>query len=408
MNKLPLTDYERLELKYIALKNRYELQKHIINSNLYRKFFANVLNLSRKFKKIKLKDIMPIVIKNNTKPKIALIVDKEDWAFANIAKQITKYLSEYYEFIIIPTEIVEKVQDVLLMVQDCDLVHFFWRGFLYEAIDKYNLVNDAGMMGLDYNQFLKEYLYNLNISTCVYDHMYLDEENLIETKELTDLCPNYYVSSGILNKIYNELPINNKPICVITDGVELERFKPKKLERFDNVGERTIKIGWVGNSRWGEHDEKLKETKGVNTILKPAINELIDEGYNIEMYLADKNERMISHEDMPDYYNDIDIYICTSKTEGTPNPILEAMACGIPIISTDVGVVNELFGKLQKEYILKERTEECLKDTLKNIIKNPEIIKELSKENLNSIKDWTWSKKCEDFKKYFDLCLKER
>ncbi len=31
---------------------------------------------------------------------------------------------------------------------------------------------------------------------------------------------------------------------------------------------------------------------------------------------------MIAHEDMPEYYNDIDIYVCASRTEGTPNTVL--------------------------------------------------------------------------------------
>ena len=57
---------------------------------------------------------------------------------------------------------------------------------------------------------------------------------------------------------------------------------------------------------------------------------------------------MIAHEDMPEYYNGIDIYVCTSRTEGTPNTVLEAMACGVPVISTDVGIVPEVFGEKQK------------------------------------------------------------
>ncbi|WZB73295.1 glycosyltransferase family 4 protein [Achromobacter xylosoxidans] len=42
---------------------------------------------------------------------------------------------------------------------------------------------------------------------------------------------------------------------------------------------------------------------------------------------------------MPAYYNSLDLYVCPSAIEGTPNPVLEAMACGVPVISTDVGIV---------------------------------------------------------------------
>ena len=106
-------------------------------------------------------------------------------------------------------------------------------------------------------------------------------------------------------------------------------FKPENLERFENVQGRTIRIGWVGNSKW-----QVRDLKGINTVIKPAIDQLIGEGYNVELVTSDRNERMIPHEKMPGYYNQIDLYVCASLCEGTPNPVLEAMACGVPVIST--------------------------------------------------------------------------
>ena len=45
------------------------------------------------------------------------------------------------------------------------------------------------------------------------------------------------------------------------------------------------------------------------------------------------------------------------------------MACGVPVISTNVGIINDLFGKKQKEYILKERTVKDLKEKIINFDK---------------------------------------
>ena len=63
--------------------------------------------------------------------------------------------------------------------------------------------------------------------------------------------------------------------------------------------------------------------------MKPVVEELQSEGYPIELKLCDSNEKMIPHHEMPDWYASIDLYICMSKIEGTPNPILECMACGL-------------------------------------------------------------------------------
>lgn len=116
---------------------------------------------------------------------------------------------------------------------------------------------------------------------------------------------------------------------------------------------------------------------------------------------------MIPHEKMPEYYNSIDVYICASKTEGTPAPVLEAMACGIPIISTDVGIVPEAFGEKQKEFIMEERTKECLKSKMKKLIENKEYFEELSKENLEQIKKWDWKIISLQYKEFFDENLKD-
>ena len=129
-------------------------------------------------------------------------------------------------------------------------------------------------------------------------------------------------------------------------------------------------------------------------------------GYAIEEKFADRNNKMIPHNEMPNYYNSIDLYICTSKTEGTPNPVLESMACGVPVISTDVGIVPEAFGEKQKKFILEERTKQCLKENIIKIINNKSILAELSKENLEQIKKWDWEEMSKKFKNFFDENLK--
>ncbi len=52
-------------------------------------------------------------------------------------------------------------------------------------------------------------------------------------------------------------------------------------------------------------------------------------------------------DDIQDYLNIFDGFLLTSKIEGTPISIIEAMSCGIPVFSTDVGEIRSNFGHLK-------------------------------------------------------------
>lgn len=90
------------------------------------------------------------------------------------------------------------------------------------------------------------------------------------------------------------------------------------------------------------------------------------------------------------FFAGIDCYVCASKIEGTPAPILESMACGVPFISTCVGIVPEAAGELQSRFILKERSKDALKEKIIELLEHPELLPQLSQENLASIRNWEW------------------
>lgn len=340
-----------------------------------------------------------IEIKKN-KPKIALIVDVKNWCFWNIAEIVKENLKGFYDFEIIPLSIIEdNIVRLLFYAKKFDLVHFFWRGHLTYINEYHPRVIELGMK---YEEFYKTYVESLNITTAIYDHLYLD--NIEVTNQILEKCKNYTVSSKKLFKIYNENQyIIKKPEMMVTDGVDLSIFKPRNLERFKE--KRALVIGWVGNSEWASEKEDFK---GFNTILKPAIKELLEENCEIKTLFADRKEGMIPHDEMPKYYSKIDVLVCVSKIEGTPNPVLEAMACGVPIISTDVGIVNDAFGKKQKEFILPERNKENLKKTIKKLVNNKKALTELSNENLVQIQKWDWKIITKKFKNFFDNNLNNK
>jgi len=55
-------------------------------------------------------------------------------------------------------------------------------------------------------------------------------------------------------------------------------------------------------------------------------------------------------------YPAMDVFLCTSREEGGPCTILEAMACEVPVITTDVGHVPEVVTDGETGFIARERT----------------------------------------------------
>lgn len=334
--------------------------------------------------------------KRMEKKKIALIIDTEGWAFDNIARQIKKNLTQY-EIDIIPGRLFEgNMLRLFLFCEEYDLIHFLWRGYL-SLINTKEMENYASYLGMNLEEFKKKYIHSKKVTFSVCDHLYLKVEEEWRTEEIFQFANSYMVTSKKLFEIYNQF--SKKPDMIIHDGVDLASYHPLHLERFEKLDKVTV--GWVGNSKFKDSDGD-EDMKGVEKIIKPAISELKEEGYPLELNLADRNIKMIPQEEMPDFYNSIDLYICASKTEGTPLTVLEAMAMGIPVISTDVGLVAEVLGEKGKKYILEERTKECLKEKIRQLMNHKEEFKEISQENRLQVKGNDWKNICSQYQKFFE------
>lgn len=86
---------------------------------------------------------------------------------------------------------------------------------------------------------------------------------------------------------------------------------------------------------------RFSERKGVNRLIQAAKHhkdvKLVLIGYGGELDESDQIlvAKRVAHEDVVNYLNASDIYCLPTQAEGCCNSIVEAMACGLPIISSD-------------------------------------------------------------------------
>ena len=84
--------------------------------------------------------------------------------------------------------------------------------------------------------------------------------------------------------------------------------------------------------------------------------------------------------------------VCPSYAEGMPYVIMEAMACGLAIIATDVGAVSLLVNK-ENGWIIDQPDENEIFKALSDAIKiKKEVLEQKKSNSSNKIKNFTFEK----------------
>jgi glycosyltransferase involved in cell wall biosynthesis len=76
-----------------------------------------------------------------------------------------------------------------------------------------------------------------------------------------------------------------------------------------------------------------------------------------------------AHEKIPEIINCADTLVLCSKFEGMPTVVLEALACGVPVVSTDVGGVNKVVMDGKTGQLIKEANNKSVKKAILKVIR---------------------------------------
>ena len=130
-----------------------------------------------------------------------------------------------------------------------------------------------------------------------------------------------------------------KDAIIIPNGVDFEKFKP--LDRNKCKSE----LAWDASKQHILFAASPSRYEKNFALAEAAFSTLKNK--NIEL----KSLQDVPNKLMPVYHNAADMVLLTSLWEGSPNVIKEAMACNVPVVSTDVGDVREVVGDTEGCYI---------------------------------------------------------
>jgi len=210
-------------------------------------------------------------------------------------------------------------------------------------------------------------------------------------------------------KLLHHLTKKDKRSAVVSNGVNMERYKIKEVGDFHdrfNIPKDTINIVYVG---------RLYPEKSIDTLIK-AVPHIIKKYPNVHVMLAGaghvrpKLEKLVdslkinkhvtflglvSDEDKILAYNAGDIFISPSFAELEGMTVLEAMACGKPVIVPNAEMNAAKFFIDNNGFLFETENHKDLAEQAIKLIADPALRKKLGENSLKKVKNYDINKSVE-------------
>jgi glycosyltransferase involved in cell wall biosynthesis len=187
-------------------------------------------------------------------------------------------------------------------------------------------------------------------------------------------------------------PLLRIPVHYTPNGVDTTFFCPPP-EPQPYSGE--LRVGWAGSL--GNHGPAHR---GFHDVIEPAVAAVP----GVRLQTAIREQHWRNHDEMLDFYRDLDVYVCASRSEGTPNPCLEAAACGVPLVTTRVGNMPELVRDGDNGLFF-DGTAEGLANKLALLRDTPSLRSRMAARMIETIREWDWSVQAENYAHMFTSLL---
>lgn len=180
-------------------------------------------------------------------------------------------------------------------------------------------------------------------------------------------------------KNLQRLGVNQPKLCVVHNGVDVNTFKPAVNKK--------LSVVWVG--RVDDTDKNAHLFLEIAALAekqnRPLKFRMVGDGPLLASLKRESLERKSANlffsgfvQRSPQIYKDAFALCVTSSSEAIPLCIIEAMACGIPVISTDVGGISEAISSPEDGCLVKKAEAAAFVNRLEELLQNPKAWSEIS------------------------------
>lgn len=270
------------------------------------------------------------MILQSSKPRILLLPDVRGWAFDTIAHGMKQYLSDIFYI-----DIAYSREDPHIDEHAYDIIHVMWGK---EDLYRKHLTGATPLIKSVYSHAWEEE--GISLEAYCASHLY-------DADAIT-------VPSNILqNEVQKHVPRTH----LVPGATDTKHFRI--LEERSGP----LIAGWAGNAA-----RPIKQFSYVEYACADIV----------PLVTANKT---LPYSDMPRFYNEIDIILCSSQYEGTPQTIMEAMACGAFPVCFPVGIAPEVIDHQVNGYLVEEMTADALRNAMLWCANHLEHIRSMRRKN---------------------------
>ena len=165
---------------------------------------------------------------------------------------------------------------------------------------------------------------------------------------------------------------SSETVCVLSNGVDRNLFRPyDRAAAKERLGLEGAAVLSVGNLRTlkGHHllIEAISGLDGVTLLIAGGGSEREPlQALASDLGVSERVRFLgvVEQTALPALYAAADVFALASSSEGCPNVVLEAMACGVPIVATPVGAIPQMVPEAGRRYLVHERTADAFRERI--------------------------------------------
>ncbi len=244
-------------------------------------------------------------------------------------------------------------------------------------------------------------------------------------KRLHWLIDGFVAVSPAIRETLVQLGIEPDRIAVISSGVEVSRFRPPEA---DERAAARASLGLQVSEMLVVSVGRLHAVKAYGDLIRaasafgrePARFVVVGDGPEANTLRRQAHDLpnvqfvgRVNHDGIKQYLHAADVFVLPSRdfsgiTEGVPTALLEAMACGLPVVCTDAGAMRDLIQEGQNGLVVPQRDPTSLGTALHKLLRSPELRRRFGERNATVVLDRDWQRVADRVTAFYERILLAR